>query len=162
MSLDASDSRDDLYDNRPRVAFDTGLRIDSVGDAYALRLAPAHGLLHMRIAGFWSHARIAHFASDLAAAVALLGTPPGAHLICCDVTDASIQSQDVVAAFQDLIAHGPTRARKLALFTTRVLPRMQARRIVGVREQIAVFATEAAALAWLLDDAAGLHEDGVA
>ena len=143
--------QDDIGLDR-RGARDTEPCLDGAGTFYGLRSAPASGVLHIRISGFWERETIDSFAKAMHAAIAALGRPPGEHLISCDVTAAAIQSQEIVDAFQILIVQGPTRARKLALFTSRVLSRMQARRIVGVRDQIAVFEDEATALRWLLED----------
>ncbi|KQM63719.1 hypothetical protein ASE75_11520 [Sphingomonas sp. Leaf17] len=117
---------------------------------YAITTDHARHIVHVQISGFWSEDMLAPFSAELKAAVDSLRLAPGQHLVLIDVSDVAIQSQPVVAAFQKLIVHGPTRARRMALYTTQMLPRMQARRIAAVREDGSVFGSRAEAEAWLL------------
>jgi uncharacterized protein (DUF2384 family) len=113
----------------------------------------------MSIKGFWDGETLARFGTDLPAAVVRLGCSPGDHLVLCDVTEASIQPQQILEGLQGIVAAGPTRARKLALYTTNPLSRRQARRFEKLRDDLAVFGSEAEALAWLLKPAASQAAD---
>ncbi len=128
---------------------------------YAITTDPARHIVHIQISGFWSEDMLGPFSAELKHAVDSLQVGPGRHLVLIDVSDVAIQSQTVVAAFQKLIVHGPTRARRMALYTTQMLPRMQARRIAAVREEGSVFGSRAEAEAWLLAPAADPAADPV-
>lgn len=117
---------------------------------YTFRIHPARKEVCLTISGFWDAATLADFSVDLYGAIATLGCPLNEHLLCCDVSRAAIQSQDIVRAFQKLIAEGPTHARRLALWTDHPLSRMQARRLLSVRNNIAVFESESDARRWLV------------
>ena len=117
---------------------------------YAITTDDARHIVHIQISGFWSDDMLPPFAAELKQAVDSLRVGPGEHLILVDVSNVQIQSQTVVAAFQKLIVAGPTRARRMALYTTQMLPRMQARRIAAVREEGAVFGSRTEAEDWLL------------
>ncbi|MEG3178199.1 hypothetical protein U1872_18305 [Sphingomonas sp. RB3P16] len=118
---------------------------------YTFRIYPARNLVCLTISGFWNEAMVDSFAIALREAIGALGREPGEHRLCCDVSFAAIQSQDVIKRFQALIAAGPTHAHKLALWTSRPLSRMQSRRLLAVRDNIAVFDAEEEALRWLAD-----------
>lgn len=117
---------------------------------YAITTNHARHIVHIRISGFWTEDMLVPFSSELRRAVDSLRVASGSHLVLVDVSEVAIQSQSVVAAFQKLIVQGPTHAKRLALYTTQMLPRMQARRISGVRDNVAVFGSEIEAEEWLL------------
>lgn len=123
--------------------------IPSSEPPYTFRIYPARKLVCLTISGFWNAETIGNFAVDLFEAIGALHCAPGEHTLCCDVSNAAIQAQDIVSAFQRLIAEGPTRARKLALWTNRPLSRMQSRRLMAVRDNIAVFDNAGDARRWL-------------
>lgn len=123
----------------------------SVEPPYTFRVYPARKLVCLTISGFWNVETLGDFAVDLYGAIGALGCAPGEHNLCCDVSHAAIQAQDIVGGFQRLIGEGPTHARKLALWTNRPLSRMQSRRLMTVRDNIAVFDDENAARRWLAD-----------
>lgn len=116
---------------------------------YSFTISKARKEVCLTISGFWAAETIASFAVDLQNAVSELCCAPGEHTLCCDVSNAAIQRQDILQAFRDLIVDGPTRARKLALWTSSPLSRMQSRRLVPLRSTIAVFDNEAEARIWL-------------
>jgi hypothetical protein len=118
---------------------------------YTFRIYAARKQVCLTISGFWNADTLGDFSVALFGAIKALGCGPGEHTLCCDVSNAAIQPQDIVTGFQKLIAGGPTHARKLALWTSRPLSRMQSRRLLAVRDNIAVFDNEAAALSWLAD-----------
>ena len=119
---------------------------------YDIVIEPSRRLLRMKITGFWSGETMASFAPEVVAAVKKLGCEPSEHLVLCDVSEAFIQPQEMVIAFQQLIVHAPNPARRIALYTDTPLARMQSKRVVTVRDGVAVFATKAEAEQWLFAD----------
>ncbi len=109
----------------------------------------AAALIRCGIAGFWTMPVLAGFIRDAEAAVRALDCPPGEHMVLCDVTHAAIQSQPVFAAFVAMPVAAKDRPRRVALVSNSALSRMQARRLIAARPDIALFDDEHEALRWL-------------
>ena len=95
---------------------------------YSFRVYKPQKLVMVTICGFWSQATLTSFSAELRRA---------------------IQGQDILSGFRELIVSGPTRADKLAMWTTSPLSRMQSRRLLDSRPDMAVFDNEADAKRWL-------------
>lgn len=115
---------------------------------YQLGTDPAHGLLRIKLAGFFDRETLERFAAEKAVAIASLGRAPNQHVTLCELIDCKLQAQDVVGAFARLIADPRSRARKLALVTDSPLGRMQLRRIIG--DHARIFDTRVEAERWLV------------
>lgn len=124
-------------------------RAQDMARYYAFRPDGATGILHATISGFWTLDMIPGYERALAAAIAELGRAPGEYLLCCDVSFAAIQLKEVVSAFQAVMVDPALRARRAAMFSTQVLPRLQSRRVANMHDALGMFDGEAEALTWL-------------
>ncbi len=115
---------------------------------------PRH-LVLIRMGGFFGPEAIERFTRARNAAHARLQCGPHEHMTLNDVSGMSIQSQEMVTAFQRLLADPTHRSRKLAFVHASTLARMQLQRAASSRH-VAYFRTAAQAEAWLFseDDAA--------
>lgn len=121
--------------------------------SFSIDADPARDLVRIRTAGFFKPDDLARFTEGWRAALARLRCPRNKHLTLVDMRAASIQSQEVVGRWRDMIADPVFRSRRLAFVTGATLARMQVQRaIAGIGAQ--VFTDESEAEAWLLADEA--------
>lgn len=113
---------------------------------------PARTLVQAHMAGFLEVEDVATFSREEQAAVRAMGLASGGFLLLVETSECLIQSQVVVAAFQDLILNSPFKARKIAIVREGSMTRMQTNRILSIRDNAAVFQTRAEAEAWLFAD----------
>jgi hypothetical protein len=116
---------------------------------YTIATDPQRGLIRIAIRGFWTSETMAAYRRDLMTAVEQLPPTPGGHVTLCDISESAIQSQQVMAEFQAFISRTPFRSRRIAIYTSSPLSRMQGKRLVAGRSDMAVFETVADAEAWL-------------
>jgi hypothetical protein len=102
----------------------------------------------MTLAGFFDLAAVARFDADRAGAYGKLRCAPNQHLTLCDASGMKIQTQEVVAAFVQLVGNPRYVSRRLAIVTGSSLARMQTKRTTD-RENVAFFTDLPAARAWL-------------
>jgi hypothetical protein len=117
---------------------------------------PARDLIRIRMSGFFTPADVEAFHAVRAVEHAKLTCGPNRHLTLNDVTGMIVQAQDIVAAFQSLLADPAYRSRRLAFVVSRTLARSQLMRALDARTA-RCFEDAAQAEAWLLtaeDDAA--------
>jgi hypothetical protein len=117
---------------------------------------PARDLIRIRMSGFFTPADVEAFHAARAVEHAKLTCGPNRHLTLNDVTGMIVQAQDIVAAFQSLLADPAYRSRRLAFVVSRTLARSQLMRALDARTA-RCFEDAAQAEAWLLtaeDDAA--------
>lgn len=116
-----------------------------------------HGCFETAIHGFWTLETIDDFRRAVTEAGARIervtGRPP---VSLCDYTNASIQSQEVIAAFAKMVEHPIVRSRRVAMYTGGVMAKMQAQRATRDRSEFRFFSDLNEARAWLYadDDAA--------
>lgn len=110
---------------------------------------PAHKLIRATLRGFFNPATVAQFGQAVQMASAGMGCRSGEHLLLADTTQCTLQSQDVVGAFQSLITDAPLKSKRIAIITGGSLSRMQVRRIL-VRDQAMMFDNAADAEHWVL------------
>lgn len=117
---------------------------------WTVSIEPHRRLLRLGITGFFTPADVANFSREVAAQIARLRPIPNgaAHVTLCDTRGVQIQSQEVVTAFADMLAHPVARSRKLAYVIDATLARMQIRRLTA-RDDARYFDTVIAAEAWL-------------
>lgn len=113
---------------------------------------PFRQLVLAELSGFLSLEDVADFERQKAATAQAMGLGSGQFDLLVDTTQCEIQSQDVIAAFQHMIANTPCRARRVALVRAGSLARMQAQRALN-RENVALVDTRAEALNWLHKEA---------
>ncbi len=114
-------------------------------------LADVHAV-EVTIGGFFSEAEVTRFSRALAAELAA-HSAVRAPASLYNYTDAAIQSQAVIALFQEQ-ARRTDPNRCVALYTEGRLARLQAARVVAAGPNHQVFDTRAQALAWLAEPAA--------
>lgn len=79
-----------------------------------------------------------------------MGLQSGEFLVLVNTEGAVIQSQEVVSAFTDIVAHSPLKAKRIVVVRSSSLTRMQMQRILMIRGNAAIFAGLSEAEQWLL------------
>ncbi|MEO5493706.1 MAG: hypothetical protein ABIR08_06730 [Sphingomonas sp.] len=110
---------------------------------------PSRDLIRITMSGFFTPTDIDTFRAARAVEHAKLTCGPNRHLTINDVTGMKVQAQDVVGAFQGLLADPAFRSRKLAFVVSRTLARSQLVRALDQRVA-RCFEDAAQAEAWLL------------
>ena len=118
---------------------------------YSFAIDRRHGLVRITMSGLFGLADVAGFVEERRKAHAALGCAPNAHLTLNDVRGMKIQQQEIVGAFQELLADPAYRSRRLAFVAARTLARSQLMRALASRDA-RCFEDPAEAEAWLLSD----------
>lgn len=113
---------------------------------------PQRRLVRAHMSGFLSVAEVHEFSRAEQRAVEQMGFQSGEFYLLIDTSEAVIQSQEVVAAFQELITGVRYKAKRIAVARKGSLTRLQTERILRIRENAAVFETLDAAETWLFSD----------
>ena len=115
---------------------------------------PSCDLVRIRLSGFFSSGDIQGFLEARRAAHAKLRCGPNQHLTINDITAMKIQSQDIVAAFREMLSAPEYRSRRLAFVTGPTLARSQLMRAL-VNRNARCFNDHFLAETWLFsaDDA---------
>ena len=119
---------------------------------FSFEVDPERDLVRIRMAGFFRQADIAGFLEARRAAHAKLRCGPNAHLTLNDIRGMDIQSQDIVDAFQEMLAAPEFRSRRLAFIVANTLARAQAIRALESRTA-RWFTDPSEAEAWLFSPA---------
>jgi hypothetical protein len=104
--------------------------------------------LLITMSGFFRPSDVEAFTQDLRAARSRLSCLANQHLTLCDVRQMKIQSQEIVAAFAQVVGASGLRSRKLAFVTGSSLARLQAKRLTD-REGVRFFSDPNEAEHWL-------------
>jgi hypothetical protein len=115
---------------------------------FTVRAEPSRDLIRIKMTGFFTPSDIQAFYDARAAEHARLTCGPNQHVTLNDLTEMKVQSQDVVAAFQNLLADSVYRSRKLAFVVDRTLARSQLMRALNGRTA-KCFENRAEAERWL-------------
>lgn len=118
---------------------------------YTISTEPDRILLRCYMKGFMTPEEVALFSADEQAAVARMGWGDGEFHLLIDTSTCTIQSQETVAAFEQIVLNSPRKARMIAVVRGTSLTRLQARRVLRVRDNAAVFDNAADAEAWLVE-----------
>ena len=105
-------------------------------------------LVALTLTGFFSVADAGLVIHGIREAITGLGGPPNTHNTLVDVREATLQPQDVVAAFAGQIADERFRSRRLAFVVGSSVARMQVRRLI-TRDDVAAFEAHDEAEAWM-------------
>ena len=116
---------------------------------FSFRVDRARGLIRITMSGLFTIDAIDAFLRARAQAHAELGLPPNQHLTLNDLRGMKIQTQEVVAAFRDMVAAPDYRSRRLAFVAGPTLARSQLMRALSGRDA-RCFEDPAVAEAWLL------------
>jgi len=118
---------------------------------FSIHVEPERDLVRIRMAGFFTQPDIEDFFEARRRAHQQLRCAPNAHLTLNDLSGMKIQAQDIVAAFQAMLASPDYRSRRLAFVTGSTLARAQLLRAATGRD-VRCFDDVAAAEAWLLEE----------
>ena len=121
--------------------------------AFEVRAEPERNRIHIALEGFASLDDVKQFARDLQQAVDTLPTYRGPHQLLYDVSEAKVQSQDVVQALRQLALASP-RSSAFALVNASTLAGRQLNRIFSGID-MHVSSNRADAISWL--DAQGVR-----
>ena len=110
---------------------------------------PERRLVRAVMSDMLSVADVARFSREEQAAVRQMGLGSGEFLLLIETVGNVVQTQEVMDAFQALIATSPLKARKIATVRDGALTRMQSRRVSKIRSHAEVFDTLRAAETWL-------------
>ena len=116
-----------------------------------LNFDPDRRLIIASMSGFLSVDEVKMFSRDEHELVERMGLRSGEFYLLIDTAETVIQSQEVVAQFQYLITSSRYKAKRIAVARRGSLTRMQAQRILMLRENAAIFETREEAEAWLFD-----------
>lgn len=118
---------------------------------FSIHVEPERDLVRIRMAGFFTEADIEDFLAARCNAHRQLRCAPNAHLTLNDLSGMKIQAQDIVAAFQSMLASPDYRSRRLAFVTGSTLARGQLLRAATGR-YVRCFDDAATAEAWLFEE----------
>ena len=121
--------------------------------AFEVRAEPERNRIHITLEGFAALDDVKQFARDLQQAVDTLPTYRGPHQLLYDVSEAKVQSQDVVQALRQLALASP-RSSAFALVNASTLAGRQLNRIFSGID-MHVSSNRADAISWL--DAQGVR-----
>ena len=111
------------------------------------------GIIEVEASGFWTVPHVEGFLRDLEREARRVLATGKRHMLLGNFSQSAIQPQEVVAMLQRVALTIPLKSRKVALFTDGKLARLQVKRIVAVRDDMAVFDDRTSAMTWLLADA---------
>ena len=107
------------------------------------------GILHMRIAGFWTRATLAAFGAKLLLETGKLKLRGREYAVLSDATAFPVQSPDIAAGFEALSRRGAERHKGLtAIVVGGSLAKKQAERTMAA-PGLRIFLDEREARAWL-------------
>ena len=117
---------------------------------FAIEIDPECKLISIRLSGLLTVEEVERLHHQEQSAVAALGWRSGEYLLLVDASDCVIQPQEVVAAFQAAVAATRLSAARVAVVRGPSLTLLQTQRILRVRENARIAATEVEARAWLM------------
>jgi hypothetical protein len=115
---------------------------------FSFDVDPARDLVQITMAGFFTPADIIAFRAEQDSEHRKLTCAPNHHLTINDITGMKVQSQEMVASFQAVLANPAHRSRRLAFIVSRTLARSQVMRALNGRHA-RCFENRAEAEAWL-------------
>lgn len=118
---------------------------------YSIDVDVARHLVRITLSGFFTAEEFSRFVTARNAAHARLTCGPNQHVTINDVRGMKIQSQDMVVAFQKMLADPAHASRRLAFVAAPSLARTQLLRALGDRGA-QVFGSHAEAEAWVFAD----------
>ena len=111
---------------------------------------PIHKLVRARMSGLLTLAEVQAFGEAEQAAARAMGLRSGEFLLLLDTAGDTVQTQEVMLAFRDLMTSSPLKARRIAVVRAGALTGIQSRRFANIRSSYQVFSNVRDAEAWLL------------
>lgn len=112
----------------------------------------ANRLLDTRIKGFATEADIAAYFDEEQQQVRAMGCGSNEHLLIVDLLEFGTQAQEVIASLEKRVAERSLKAKRVAFVVSSTLSKMQMKRAMKGRDNIAMFSQRSEALAWILSD----------
>ena len=106
------------------------------------------GCFETEIFGFWSPETMTAFGLAVAEAATRIRATGRAPVSLCDYSRATIQSQEVVAAFGKMTRKPMVRSRRVAIYTDGALTKMRAARATRDHAEFRFFTDKDEARAW--------------
>lgn len=128
-----------------------------MGASFSIDTDVPRSLVRLTMSGFFDADDMSRFIAARNAAHRRLTCPANQHVTITDVSGMKIQAQDMVVAFQQLLADPAYRSRRLAFVTAPTLARTQLIRALSGRN-VRLFGSHAEAEAWVFAP----HEDAAA
>lgn len=113
------------------------------------------GCIETCIREFWTRDMLDDFATALAKAITQVRATGRTPVSLCDYSNATVQSQDVVAGFVEMMKNPAVRSGRVAVYTGSVLPKLQAERANLDHAEFRFFADKDEARAWLFEERVG-------
>jgi hypothetical protein len=110
---------------------------------------PWRKLVRAKMSGMLTIEDVHCFARDFRAAAAAMGASSDEFSLLVETQGNTVQQQQVMSAFQELLTRPKVRARKVAIVRHGMLGRMQARRLTEQRSDTKVFDNMNDAELWL-------------
>ena len=101
---------------------------------FAFDVEPDRNLVRIWLSGFFSPADVAAFVEERDRAHQCLRCGPNKHVTLVDIREMAIQSQDSVAAFEQVLSNPAVKSFRLAFIIARSLSRMQIKRAAASRK----------------------------
>jgi hypothetical protein len=124
---------------------------------FSFHIDRSRDLVRIQMAGLFTLADIAIFLEARRRAHDELGCAPNQHITLNDLRDMKIQSQEVVAAFREMLADPAYRSRRLAFVAGQTLARSQLMRALAGRDACCFDNIEEAE-AWLFAEAEEIEQ----
>jgi hypothetical protein len=121
-------------------------------DKFSISVDRRLGIVRIAMNGFFTHDDLAAFVVARREAHEALGWPRNTHVTLNDVRGMKIQAQDIVDAFQHILADPDFRSRRLAFVCGPTLARLQLERALAGRPDTLCFADPADAETWLFEE----------
>ena len=116
---------------------------------YAIEIVTERKLIIVRLSGLMTVDEVHRLRDEEQGALLALGYRSGDYLLLVDTSGCVIQSQEVIAAFQEAIAVARLSAARVAVMRGPSLTLQQSRRVLQSRDNTLIVETEEEALAWL-------------
>lgn len=115
--------------------------------------------LKITLTGHVGAQNVQRFAREYHAALRNTGWGSDDFDLVIDAAAATVQPQEAAIAFETLIRHSPTKARRIAIILSSQLAALQAKRLFAERDGAAIFFDQPAADRWLATPVANGHPD---
>ena len=113
---------------------------------------PHRKLVRARMSGLLTLAEVKTFGEEEQAAVRAMNLCSGEFFLLVDTVGNTVQTQEVVLAFRELVMNSALKAKRIAVVRAGALAGMQSRRIADARSDYEVFPNVVEAEAWLFEE----------
>ncbi len=117
---------------------------------YKVTVDLERGYFEVTTHGFWTLDTMAGFTRELERAVRRIRATGRTPVSLCDLSNAMVQSQEVVAAFVQMMESPAVRSGRVAVYTSGALTKLQAERANQDHDEFRFFTDKDEARAWLL------------